>query len=427
MAFMKFRFLFLLLLNTAIAGATNYFVNPSSDSTKENGTKNTPWKSINSINDFMKQLRPGDTVFLRRGELYFDKLNITCSGTEASPIVFTGYGEHVKKPIFMYKAPSSERIKSGQFAIRVYKSSYLKFEGLEITDDHLDKNDHASMALIKIAFSIDESNHISIVNCDMSSTGIGVNIVGGSNLVANCSIKNMRMIVNTNDGGYDDYGANGVVIGGSNNEISDCVISDCWANSYDFEFDGGAFEMAGPDCSNNRILRNMVYHCNGFMEMGSSEPGATLSKNYVADNIVINCGDLLYINNDGPFAASIKQLEMVNNVFIQSVVQLTKPKSMIAMRKASSDTEILVLANNIFWLPMQIDVVKSSQFEGNSFVHTKNIFYLGDGKLNFEIHSSEKILQQRSEIFKKYLQEPFFNYLDFFPFRYLLKYWYLVF
>lgn len=427
MAFMKFRFLFFLLLNTGIAGATNYFVNPSSDSTIENGSKSTPWKSIINVNDFMKQLRPGDTVFLKRGELFFDKLNITCSGTATLPIVFTGYGDNSNKPIFLYKTPSSERIKSGQFAIRAYKSSYIKFEGIEITDDYLNKNDHGSMALIKIAFSIDESNHISIINCDMSSTGIGVNIVGSNNQIANCRIKNMRMIVNTNNGGYDDYGANGVVIGGSNNEVSDCVISDCWANSYDFEFDGGAFEMAGPDCSNNRIVRNMVYHCNGFMEMGSSEPGATLSKNYVADNIVINCGDLLYINNDGPFAASIKQLEMVNNIFIQSAVQLTKPKSMIAMRKASADNEILVLTNNVFWLPMQIDVVRSSQFEGNSFLHRKNIFYLGGGKLNFDAHSSEKILNQGSEIFKKFIQEPFFTHLDFFPFRYLLRYWYLVF
>ncbi len=424
---MKFRFLFLLLLNGGIAGATNYFVNPSSDSAKEDGTKNTPWKSVNSINDFMKQLRPGDTVFLKKGELYFDKINITCAGTEALPIVFTGYGDHPTRPIFTYKAPSSERIKSGQFAIRAYKSSYIKFEGLEITDDNLERDDHGSLALVKIAFLIDESHHISIINCDMSLTGIGVNIVGSNNLVANCRIKNMRMIINSNDGGYDDYGANGVVIGGSENEVSDCVISDCWANSYDFKFDGGAFEMAGPDCSNNKILRNMVFHCNGFMELGSSEPGATLSKNYVADNIVINCGDLLYINNDGPFAASIQQLEMVNNIFIQSVVQLTKPESMIAMRKPSANDLILVLTNNIFWLPMQIDVVRPSQFAGNSFIHTKNIFYLAGGKLNFETHSSEKILHKDSEIFKKYLQQPFFEHLDFFPFRYLLKYWYLVF
>lgn len=328
----------------------------------------------------------------------------------------------------MYKAPSSERIKSGQFAIRAYKSSYLKFEGLDITDDHLDENDHASRALIKIAFSIDESNHISIINCDMSSTGIGVNIVGGNNLVTNCRIKNMRMIVNDNsDGEYNEYGANAVIIAGSGNEISDCVISDCWASSSNFEFAGGAFKMTGPDCSDNRILRNMAFYCNGFLQMGSSEPESTLANNYVANNIVINCGDLLYINNDLPFTANVQRLELVNNIFIQSVVQLTKPTSMIAMRKASANNEIIVLTNNIFWLPMEIDVVRSSQFEGNSLNHTKNIFYLGDGKLNFEAHISEKIYNRSSRIFQKYLQAYSVAYLDFFPFRYLLRYWYLVF
>jgi hypothetical protein len=423
---MKSWLFILFLFVSGLTKAANYYVDPSSDSTAERGTISAPWKSLTMVNDNQRGLKPGDTVFLKRGEIFFDKLNLKINGTAIAPIVFSSYGDSKLKPILMYKAPSSDKIHAAPFAIRITKSSFVKFEGIEITDDNMDKVDHSGMSLIKIAFSIDESNNISIRKCDISRVGIGVNIVGNNNLIEQCTVKNMRMVVNTSDGGYDDYGANGVVVAGSGNTISQCFFADCWANSYDFEFDGGAVELAGPNCSNNKIINNKVFNCNGFVEMGSTE-GGLLANNYFADNMVVNCGDLLYINNDGPFAVDVENLQLVNNLFIQTFPQRTKPKCMMAMAKASSKKNIINWHHNIFWLPMQIDVARAQQFGGIQSTHSNNIYYLGAGKLNFAMDKSEKVFGATSKELNNLVASASLKQIDLLPFRYILKYWYLMF
>lgn len=404
----------------------NYYIDPSSEAVNTNGSIEAPWKGFEPLQAAMSSLRPGDTIFLKRNELFFEKLNLKCSGTQQAPIVFTSYGTGNAKPILMYKPPLSEKIQIEEFCIRVYKSSYVKFIGLEITDDNIDPENHNSLALIKIAFSIDESSNISILKCDISRVGIGVNMVGDNNLVDSCIIKNLRMVRNT-EGGWDDYGANAVVVAGNHNIISHCFFKDCWAYSYDFEYDGGAIEMAGPSCSNNRIISNMAYNCNGFMEMGSTD-GGVLRDNLLENNLVFNCGDLLYINNDGPYAVEVLRLELANNIFIQTIHQLTKPKSMISMAKPAEKQEVILMRGNIFWLPMQMDVAKTSLFLNNQMTHTGNIYYLGRGQLNYQPDQSEIILNAGSPVFRQLKGNAIFSeQMNYFPFKYLLKYWYLAF
>lgn len=422
---MKLFFVILSFFFFYSAAGNNFYVDPSSQADAEKGTIDAPWKGFAALHAGMASFRPGDTIFFKRNELYFEKLNIKCSGTQQAPIVFTAYGEGNSKPLFMFKPPLNDKIPVEQYCIRIYKSSFVRFEGLEISDDHINPEDHSSIALIKIAFAIDESNAITIRKCDISRVGIGVNMVGNNNLVEQCKIFNLRMVRNTEDG-YDDYGANGVVVAGNNNVISDCIFMDCWANSYDFEFDGGAIEMAGPQCSDNRIINNFAFNCNGFMEMGSTE-GGILGRNLVEGNTVFNCGDLLYINNDGPYAVGVQQLELTNNRFIQTIPQLTRPKHMISMAKVADGSNIIVMRGNIFWLPMKMDVAKQSLFLGSQMTHTGNIYYLEGGKLNFPIDPSERILDPTSTFFKQSPDfAPFYNNLRFFPFKYILKYWYLV-
>lgn len=423
---MKACFFSLLIVFSGLAEARSYYIDPSAINKDPKGNITDPWKSFEPLYEIMASLKPGDSILLKRGEIFFQKLNLECSGKASAPIVITGYGPGNSKPIFMYKKIGNGASADQEYAVRMYKSQYIMLEGLEVTDNQTDPLIHNSNALIKIAFSIDESNFITIQNCVISLVGIGINLVGNNNVVNKCIVKNLRMVRNTNDGGHDDYGANAVVLAGANNVISDCSFSDCWATSFDFEFDGGAVEMAGPACNGNRIINNAVTNCNGFMEFGSTEAG-TVANNYINKNTVLNCGDLLYINNDGPYTVEVKNLRLVDNIFIQTFPQRTKSGSMITMSKTSPNKQIIFLQDNIFWLPMKIDVTRSGQFGNGQLNHTYNTYYLGGGNLNFDLHPSEKILDPTSKIFNKLLERSNFTYVDLYPFKLLLKYWYLMF
>ncbi len=408
--------------------ATNYYVDPSTSMAEEKGSILAPWKGFELLHKAMPYFKAGDTVFLKRGELYFEKLDVRCSGSAAAPIVFTAYGEGKTKPILMYKAPVSEKIKSEPHAIRILKSKFVHFVDLEITDDHIDPNDHHAVSLIKIAFSIAESNNITIRNCKISKVGIGVNIIGDNNLVDRCDIRNLRMVRNT-EGGYDDYGANAVVIAGSNNVISHSHFEDCWAYSYDFEFDGGAVEMFGANINGNTIKGNTVVNCNGFMEFGS-DAGGVCRNNTIIDNLIINCGDLLYINNDGPYAVNVQSLLIRNNSIIQAFEQFTRSKYMLSMAKAAAvaDGTIVELQNNVLWMSNGISLLKPAQFGSQHLLHANNTFYLKGGQLNMPLARTDKLLNDHSELLKKTPKGTLLaGKMDFFPMKYLLKYWYLIF
>lgn len=416
---MKILFTFIFSIFLSSAFAINYYVDPSSTSLEEKGTIEAPWKNFSMLYNQVAVLNAGDSLLLKRGELFFEPLDLKYSGTASSPIVVTGYGPSKSKPIFMYKVPSSEKVRVEQFAIRLLRSKHIKVIGVEVTDDHMDPADHSATALIKIAIAIQESDFISIQNCNFSLVGIGVNIVGNNNLVDSCEIKNLRMVRNTEAAEDDDYGANAVVIAGAGNQVSHNYFYDCWAKSFDYGFDGGAIEMAGSTCKNNVIFRNTAMHCNGFMEMGSTDSG-TISNNIVRENLVLNCSDLLYINNDGPFAVTVFNLRFEENIFIQTFAQLTRPETMISMRKNSDDKKMIVLDRNVFWLPMKIDVARPGQFKDGIVEHTRNIYYLKGGQLNFNPHPSERKLSSNSQLFNAMPPELV-------PFKYLLRFWQLLF
>ncbi|AEE53280.1 right-handed parallel beta-helix repeat-containing protein [Haliscomenobacter hydrossis] len=53
----------------------------------------TPWKTSTKLNNFFSQLKPGDSVLFKRGEVFFGEIRMTQSGTNALPIVLGAYGK----------------------------------------------------------------------------------------------------------------------------------------------------------------------------------------------------------------------------------------------------------------------------------------------------------------------------------------------
>ena len=224
-------------------------------------------------------------------------------------------------------------------------------------------------------------------NCDVSLVGVCFDIQGNNNTVQNCSMQNLRMVVN--DASPDnDYGANPVVITGANNSILNNYFKDCWANSIDYGYDGGGVEIYGDGTNNNIVMYNTAINCNGFMEFGSGN-GGTSNDNVVAYNLMINCVDLLWINNSGQYKIAVNNLQINNNVILITTNQLSASSQMIDMAASSSIANIASLKNNIFWLTTGIDVV-SNRFTGVQLTHQNNIYHLGSGStLGFTLGGSE--------------------------------------
>jgi len=97
------------LLINSVKGATYYFSSSSgNDSRTAAQAKNpsTPWQSLSKLNSFFQYLRPGDSVLLKRGDVFWGSITISQSGTESSPIVVGAYGNG-NKPVITGLIPLS--------------------------------------------------------------------------------------------------------------------------------------------------------------------------------------------------------------------------------------------------------------------------------------------------------------------------------
>lgn len=93
---------FILLLPLITWGRGYYFSSSTgSDSYSSTQAQNqaTPWKTISKLNSFFSSLQPGDTVYFKRGEVFYGSIVATRSGTAALPIVFAAYGTKGSRPV----------------------------------------------------------------------------------------------------------------------------------------------------------------------------------------------------------------------------------------------------------------------------------------------------------------------------------------
>lgn len=74
-------------INRPLTKGPSYYVDSAKGNDAANGSKATPWKTIQHG---LKRLKPGDTLYLRGG-VYHEKIHLVRSGTEESPIVIASY------------------------------------------------------------------------------------------------------------------------------------------------------------------------------------------------------------------------------------------------------------------------------------------------------------------------------------------------
>lgn len=405
---LQFPILLLLVVTSLNTFATNYYVDPSSSGSNQ-GTYENPWHDISDIPQFVNFFQPGDNVYFRRGQQYWGTLSINSSGREGAPITITTYGEGAA-PIFKY---GSWNFKEPNIYDRVYirlnQCNYIVIDGFEMNDYTIRDWDRSGTANVGYGVYIYKGSNNIIKNCTMARIGAGVNIDGGSyNTITNCNISNLRMIINTSWQMWDDFGAVGIVVGGSNNTISYNKIQECWANSYDYNLDGGAIEMYG-EVSDNKIMYNTASDNIGFMEFGSGWGGHALN-NLVGYNLLVNNGHVFWINSTSVFALDVRNLQFFNNNVVETKTpRLPDVRNLIGIMSTPWVANVLTMKNNIFWINTSSNITDPNfkPFNGPQLVHQSNVIHLNGGSLGYELDYSEQYLPKDLEVFaNSYSDDP---------------------
>ena len=382
-------FILLFFFSWLNSNAKNYYVDPSSTVTIANGSLTNPWKTINQVNAGTTGLLPGDSVLFKRGQVISGRLIVYASGTALSPIVYSAYGTG-NMPELTYTASD---------IITITNRQYIVIDGLKIIDRTMPLTDHTLNAKISYAITLQNSPHCTIKNCEITLVGIAIAAQEGSDFttIESNYLHNLRAVRNT-VGGDDDYGANAMVIGTSNNTISNNRMEDCWATSYDYGYDGGAVEFFGTTISDNKITYNTALNCNGFLEIGSSTYGIA-TNNLIAYNKIINCGQTAAFHNklDG-FAIRTDNLKIFNNVIVETKKQFSAVSSLFWFSDPTK-IDVVILKNNVIWLTTGENVVNNNQ-DTLKMTHTNNIYKLRNGILGVKLGSTELLATNTTLLFR---------------------------
>lgn len=80
------------------ASATDYYIAANGNDANNGISQSTPWRSINKLNAYFSNLRPGDKVLFKRGDTFYGSITINKSGSAGAPITIGAYGSG-EKPV----------------------------------------------------------------------------------------------------------------------------------------------------------------------------------------------------------------------------------------------------------------------------------------------------------------------------------------
>jgi hypothetical protein len=176
----------------------------------------------------------------------------------------------------------------------------------------------------------------------------------------------------------------GVVLSGSNNEVSYNRFIDCKAPSYDFGVDGGAVEWFGKS-DHNYVHHNLAIGNAGFLEVGlGSVDGAK-----VVYNVSINNRRFSLINLAGGFASDVSDFRVENNTIIEEA-EVERGWVIFAFEGSPLSSTFLV-RNNI--LAIEYFEAVSNK---DTFSHTHNLYALSGGtEPGFNLNPGEQLADPR--------------------------------
>lgn len=340
--------------------AASYYVDNSSGSDSNTGTSTSnPWRTLDKINS--QQFIAGDSIAFKRGGSWIGSIEMTRSGANGNPIVFTAYGSGA--------APILSNPCSGCYSnVFVIRSSWIVIKDLLIKDTH-----HA--AIIMRA----GSSNVTVSDNEITNTGIGIFLQTSNHTITRNNIHDLNMVVNNTSNPDDDYGANGIWLEKSdNNEISYNTCKNCRAPSYDYGNDGGFVEFWTGN-NNNIIHHNWVENTLGFIEIGGNDPNGTVSNNTISYNVLYNNLGFGCLHTDGNFRTPVENLRIENNTIVNLNVEGYRMLDCMV-----PTPNMLSFRNNIVISPIQIA-------NSGNFARSNNLYYMLDGApIGYTLGSGEK-------------------------------------
>lgn len=325
----------------------------------------SPWRSLTKVNN--TNFTAGTVVNFKRGSSWTGSLVITDSGVQGKPIIYQAYGTG-PSPIIK----NTPNIKNSRSRVIDIQASWIVVDGFYLSD-----------ALEGGVYLLKGADHNIVSGNEITNVGIGVYVNSAYNLITGNYIHNLNMVVNT-PGGSDDFGAIGVGLYNSNNEVADNTMIHCKASSYDFVEDGGAVEWYGI-VDNIKVHHNLAYDNVGFLEIGGKSGSAkNASVNY---NVSINNGIFSYIHLSGTFSSDVQNLHIENNTIYED--QSGQAKGWVIFGWAGTPTSNTAIVRNNIIYAYNLTYVSAE----TGFTHDHNLYFFPENitKLKYALTPSEKI------------------------------------
>ncbi|NUR82619.1 MAG: hypothetical protein HOY71_00870 [Nonomuraea sp.] len=273
----------------AQAGTTYYVDSRAGDDAAAGTSADHPWKSLDKVASI--DLKPGDTVSVKRGSSFTGPLTLTAKGTAARPIVIQAHGTGAL-PRISGDEGDCVVVKGAYWRIAGLRASKCRWAGFELAGHHIE---------------------LTGVQADGNVAGVWVTPSGSRNTVRDSVISgNNRMSVD-DEGGDNDSGAFGVLLNGDDNLITGNTITGSYAKSHDYGTDGAAVEIFNGD--RNRVTHNISRDNETFTELGAQK-GKTATGNVFAFNVVTSSrgrGSFLITRGSGHVVGPVKGTIAVHN------------------------------------------------------------------------------------------------------------------
>ncbi|MEV0612661.1 right-handed parallel beta-helix repeat-containing protein [Nonomuraea sp. NPDC050404] len=243
----------------ARAGTTYYVDSRAGDDAADGTTAATAWKSLDKA--VAAELKPGDTVAVKRGSAFTGPVKLEASGTAAKPITVKTYGSGAL-PKISGTREDCVVVKGNHWSISGLHAHNCRWAGFEVDGDN---------------------NELRGVKAERNVTGVYITPSGSRNTLRDSVLTdNNRMSVN-DSGGDNDSGAFGVLLNGDDNVITGNTITGSFAQSEDYGTDGAAVEIFNGD--RNKITHNIARNNETFSELGAQK-GKTATGTLFAHNVV---------------------------------------------------------------------------------------------------------------------------------------------
>src|SRR5581483_4152054 len=341
----------------AAATGTTYYVDCTAGADTNAGTRPTSaWKSLAKAN--AASLAPGDALLLMRGCTWSGPLTAKWSGTATAPITIGAYG-----------SGSLPRIKNADPQGNVVKvtGTYQVLDSLSATADPppADPNCQNQPVGWRVGFAFAGGSYNTLQNSEAFGLTAGVQLSGATShnaVLHNALHDNTNMSVNTNNGGYDDSGAWGLLVNGDANEIAwnTFANNNAWC-SYDFGTEGASIELY--KAQGNAVHHNVSTNDATFSELGGdstrASSGNTFAYNQFADTVHSHSE---FLNLRGP-----------NNVAVNNSTYQTGSSSLAFTVDTTSGT---VARNNVFWANGNV------AWAPGAFAESGNVYWSASGAPN---------------------------------------------